>query len=141
MQKAYNWCEYPDPVIAAFMGHVRNIPPQSFEIVDPKRLPIWRLPPSQWIARLSDNATTVFHCWTIVSLSTMGCQDSMALHSYRTFLAFLKTQGWSWTGRARIARSLLAIRARKTELNRPYDKELSRLVSPESIGWNNSVLG
>jgi hypothetical protein len=130
------WCEYPDPVIVAYLDHVQALSGARHAAVNGMETGnalYWLFPVFWWLA-----AKESILSWAMRRIAVGGCCDEAALREYRVFWARLAHEGWSAAGSARAARGLFALRSRLqlAQAAKDYARAIGAFVPPESIGWD-----
>lgn len=134
-------CEYPDPVVAAYMRRVQALTPNARATLGE---PVWpRVRKLHWFF-----IPKLLYYWSMAALMAHGAvvaatrtDDSEARVAYQLFWNQLRKNKWSLVTRGKVAWGLLAVRSRANDATgavRLY-RRMETLIPRASIGWAESA--
>ena len=135
------YCEYPEPIIAAYVQSVRSLPVPvdvadlSAAFIERSRTVPLRakvaLRFASWVVAATVRLSIVSATWTV--------SDHRAKIAYRSLLNELQNRGWPAASRQRVVHGLNALRGRKMTgagRERLYNLSMERFVPRSTIGWH-----
>jgi hypothetical protein len=136
-------CEFPDPVVAAYLKQVLDLPEAPFAALN--HLPRPRLvslthPTTWWLAPVAlwQWAGSMWRRRMMRQIGTAGCRDVDAAHEYQLFYEYLSHGGWRPVGEGRVALALYVLRWRNILPDAPqkYAKHMGSFVPATVLGWS-----